>query len=88
MWKCACAGHNWYVKHLQSRGNALTVHLTFILQPHKQNEPAHGIMVLFVLYKLVLLTRIRSHPLGYRSKKHERNAEIGVGNKQILVQSV
>ena len=28
------------------------------------NEPAHAIMVLFVLRKLILQTRMRSHPVG------------------------
>ena len=30
----------------------------------KQNEAAHAIMLLFVLRKLILHTRMRSHPVG------------------------
>ena len=36
--------------------------LTFQLKP-LGNEPAHEIMVLFVLRKLILKVRMRSHPL-------------------------
>ena len=30
----------------------------------KRNEPAHEIMALFVIRKLILQTRMRSHPVG------------------------
>ena len=31
---------------------------------YTKNEPAHEIMALFVLRKLILQTHMRSHPLG------------------------
>ena len=35
-----------------------------IVTPNWTNEPAHEIMVLFVLRKLIIQTRMRSHPVG------------------------
>ena len=40
-----------------SRSNYTIIHLTIL-------EPVHEIMALFVLHKLILQTRMRSHPVG------------------------
>ena len=36
-------------------------HLILLISPF---EPCHEIMILFVLHKLILQTRMRSHPVG------------------------
>ena len=44
--------------------SVLVVLLAYVRKPETSNEPVHEIMVLFVLRKLVLQTRMRSHPVG------------------------
>ena len=35
-----------------------------LIVAHNQNEPSQEVMVLFVLRKLILQTRMRRHPVG------------------------
>ena len=53
----------WILHHVRDRVNKIDLYAKY----HKISslfEPAHEIMVLFVLRKLILQTRMRSHPVG------------------------
>ena len=40
------------------------LHRGFVVTALPVNDPAHEIMVLFILRKLILQTRTRGHPVG------------------------
>ena len=58
--------YNFWAQVLNTPVFALHILLNTINRPSfiYLNEPAHEIMALFVLRKLILQTRMRSHPVG------------------------
>ena len=67
-----CWAHSHFVDFVMSwliyfRARRQT-HATFLGKENTENEPCHEIMALFVLRKLILQTRMRSHPVGAKCR--------------------